>query len=951
MLSHRVWSIVSHRGTGLCAGRMPPVSNVTLPVQRVRMYAAEPARGGRLAHEHGIRKHQSGIDEHTQTHRHARAHKVLAQIRRPQLTISRWLHRPTPPPPSFLVALSACLPVFGTQHPHRRSRQRGRARRRSRQPVARRPTSKASVGKRIPVVPRSRRCRFRPKKRRDALGQPPTSSPSPSPSNTHRSPSNASKGATNPPAPPPPPPPSTIAAAIGKGGKTAVGASPLNVSAAGVETPRMPSSTLAASKVGEKKAASGGVGDADTTCGASDGGPNARTVAGAAAAGATGMGGVVAGDVVLQAGLAAASLHRTRQEAGTAGVEAGAVTERQTAAVERQAPVPVAAEKATTRTPSAMTTATAAALAEKRSCEGGEQAAEIWAANAAFVAKYTAASEKQPALSDAEAAAVAAQRMAAAEHRARQRSPPPEPHCSQRPTAPADAPNSPGIGFRKQQPSSTPGTGTAMSTASTVVPAGAALGRIASPLGESGGNVFDHSWSAKFAPARAEKQQQQQQQQQQHHHHDHHQQQQQQLQRVIYPPVLGGLAHAAAMAYARSRAREAANGEMPPGSQAGTGGVAGIAAGFPQAPQGSWAAPSSPDQAMAVPVATTAGPGADVYQKQMRAVLAPSIWRDWGPLGGAFPISQAAGAFAQAHSGHAAAVAHTAEQWQQAAAPGADLSATAAAAMQYPYSCRGGVPSPAAVGSQFRPGQAAAAATPAAAATSAAATAAAKVAATAAQAPATPALAVPALSSPQPTHPLLGKRKTPCPSTVSARSSPVAPVSPRGERPAPAAPAADGSAALPGGAAGGPPALGSLSDLFVSSSPCSVRPSPTPNPRPSSSSGNGGGDGSTAVGARGGGEVGCDLSKGVAGGGGARAKGAGATAVASAARGEPSEEQPEQERARVATKKREERAALLQRSVASLTLLHLQFRSLEGPDAMKRGDDELSRLYLAGEFW
>ncbi|CAM9821616.1 unnamed protein product, partial [Ectocarpus sp. 12 AP-2014] len=50
------------------------------------------------------------------------------------------------------------------------------------------------------------------------------------------------------------------------------------------------------------------------------------------------------------------------------------------------------------------------------------------------------------------------------------------------------------------------------------------------------------------------------------------------------------------------------------------------------------------------------------------------------------------------------------------------------------------------------------------------------------------------------------------------------------------------------------------------------------------------------------------------------------------------------ERAKVAKKLRRE--ALLRRCITSAENLHLEFRSVEAADAMDRGDDELSRLYL-----
>lgn len=55
------------------------------------------------------------------------------------------------------------------------------------------------------------------------------------------------------------------------------------------------------------------------------------------------------------------------------------------------------------------------------------------------------------------------------------------------------------------------------------------------------------------------------------------------------------------------------------------------------------------------------------------------------------------------------------------------------------------------------------------------------------------------------------------------------------------------------------------------------------------------------------------------------------------------------EEMKVAAARRRRREALLRRSIDSLKLLHVQFRSLDGPEALNRRDDEPSRLYLAGE--
>ncbi|CAM9212735.1 unnamed protein product [Ectocarpus fasciculatus] len=186
-----------------------------------------------------------------------------------------------------------------------------------------------------------------------------------------------------------------------------------------------------------------------------------------------------------------------------------------------------------------------------------------------------------------------------------------------------------------------------------------------------------------------------------------------------------------------------------------------------------------------------------------------------------------------------------------------------------------------------------------------------------------PAKMVPALPSVQPTRPpgrvLRGGERTPTP------------------------PGAHGSSALSGAVIGGPAAAGGQSARVGT-------PSPIPPPRsaPESavdtwpSSGKGAGAGGAALGTLVEGvleETGRESCVGGAGGGGAPAKGQPAV-------GREAVEGEEQklERARVA--KRLRREALLRRCITSAEHLHLEFRSVEAADAMDRGDDELSRLYL-----
>lgn len=361
-------------------------------------------------------------------------------------------------------------------------------------------------------------------------------------------------------------------------------------------------------------------------------------------------------------------------------------------------------------------------------------------------------------------------------------------------------------------------------------------------------------------------------------------------------------------AYGHAQARVVTPGgwAFPPGSN-GAGRLAGTMAGFQRVtptPAANTAhlrapAPPPPQQAAATAPGTASVSGEDGYQAQIREALAQSMWRGYWTDGATSPpADQPAGRVAVA-AGDAGRVGGTTLQRQQSvtaaggAVPGV-VSPLQAPALRHSPSPRDAGPSHPGVTARWPPSELAPTA--------------------AASAPSSPR---PAATSPGPT--LLGKRKnapSPDATALSQRAS-TATFSPRGDRPVPAAEHAPAPTARPEGVSGGgggpplveghtapfgltvPPQLGSAASGAAPAAPQSQLPNAGP------------------------------------------AQG-GAGAESQAGQGEM-EKQREQEMARVARREK------LRRSMMSAEHLHILFRSLGGPEAGNRGNDERSRLYLLGE--
>ena len=371
-------------------------------------------------------------------------------------------------------------------------------------------------------------------------------------------------------------------------------------------------------------------------------------------------------------------------------------------------------------------------------------------------------------------------------------------------------------------------------------------------------------------------------------------------------------------AYGNAQARVVTPGgwAFPPGSN-GAGRLAGTMAGFQRVPQMAWGsgsvpaantahlrapAPPPPQQAAATAPGNASVSGEDGYQAQIREALAQSMWRGYWTDGATSPpADQPAGRVAVA-AGDAGRVGGTTLQRQQSAAaagravPGV-VSSLPAPALRHSPSPRDAGPSHPGVTARWPPSEPAPTA--------------------AASAPSSPR---PAATSPGPT--LLGKRKN-APSsdaTVLSQRTSTATFSPRGDRPVPVAEHAPTPTARPEGVSGGgggpplveghtapfgltvpppPPQLGSAASGPAPAAPQSQLPNAGP------------------------------------------AQG-GAGAESQAGQGEM-EKQREQEMARVARREK------LRRSMMSAEHLHILFRSLGGPEAGNRGNDERSRLYLLGE--
>lgn len=376
-------------------------------------------------------------------------------------------------------------------------------------------------------------------------------------------------------------------------------------------------------------------------------------------------------------------------------------------------------------------------------------------------------------------------------------------------------------------------------------------------------------------------------------------------------------AHPGSMAYRQTQARAAASGGLafPPGS-AGTAKSAGMVAGFQRASQRAWIPCSVPATSTAqfqtpapTPQQVAGAPGTpfvpvtDSYQAQMRAALAESMWRGyWADGASSQPASQTAGRVADA-AGDARGFGGIETQRQQGpnagrAVPGMVSPRASAAFWRYPSSRNAVPPHPGVVGRWPPPERSVAAAAPAPSAA---------IASTATM-----------LSSPRPaTSPrpmLLGKRKTPSPdaAALTRAPSPATVSPPWSDRPIPAGDAA--AAAQPEGVSDGPSLEGRWAQLGRAAPPAQQLGNAASPAAPA------------------------PLQSHLANAGPAQ----GAAGVPQT-RERELEKQREQERARVA--RREE----LRRSVMSAEHLHIQFRSLGGPDAGNRGNDEWSSLFLLGE--
>ncbi|CAM9424802.1 unnamed protein product [Ectocarpus sp. 6 AP-2014] len=403
------------------------------------------------------------------------------------------------------------------------------------------------------------------------------------------------------------------------------------------------------------------------------------------------------------------------------------------------------------------------------------------------------------------------------------------------------------------------------------------------------------------------------------------------------PTVVGAVAEATAAAHAYARAQVASFGGWA--STHGAGQLACSSAGATASSTSAsftgipTRAPPACDMSAAVlafPLAPFHHPGqepavpgtctdATSYEAQIRAVLTPSMWRgSWGGAmssGSTFQAAQRP-AVASGNDGGCNAMLPQQQHVDGAAASRGDAAPSTSANGERLEpslsSSSENTPSPLAMagtGPLPQPVSAVVSRNTSAALPSATATA--------------PSTMVPALQSTQPTqHPgrvLSGEKRTPTP------------------------PGAHESSSLPGVVAGGPPAPGEQSAQVSTSSPL-LPPRGTSgsavNTCPSSETG--AGAGGAALGTLVGGvpeKTGRESCVGGAGGGGAPAKGQPAV-------GREAVEGEEQklERAKVAKKLRRE--ALLRRCITSAENLHLEFRSVEAADAMDRGDDELSRLYL-----
>lgn len=404
------------------------------------------------------------------------------------------------------------------------------------------------------------------------------------------------------------------------------------------------------------------------------------------------------------------------------------------------------------------------------------------------------------------------------------------------------------------------------------------------------------------------------------------------------PTVVGAVAEATAAAHAYAHAQLASFGGWA--SMHGAGQLPCTSAGATTSPTSASftgippRAPPACDMSAAVlayPLAPFQYPGqeppvpgtcteATSYEAQIRGVLSPSMWRgSWrGGIssGSAFQAAQQP-AVASGNDGRCNPMAPQQQHVSVAAAALGDAAPSTSAndeRLKPSLSSSREItpPSPAvpASGPLPEPVSAVASQSTSAALPSAAAT--------------NPATMVPALPSAQPTQPpgrvLREGKRTPTP------------------------PGAHESSSLPGVVEGGPPAHGEQSAGVSTSSPF-LPPGSAVDTLPSS--GKGAGAGGAAWGTLVGGvpeKIGSESCNGGAGGGGAPARGQPAVG-----REAVDEEEQRLERARVA--KRLRREALLRRCITSAENLHVEFRSVEAADAMNRGDDELSRLYLTGKQW
>lgn len=411
---------------------------------------------------------------------------------------------------------------------------------------------------------------------------------------------------------------------------------------------------------------------------------------------------------------------------------------------------------------------------------------------------------------------------------------------------------------------------------------------------------------------------------------------------LLRPTVVGAVAEATAAAHAYARAQVASFGLWA--STNGAGQLACSSAGatasstsasFTGIPPRAPPACNMSATVLAFPLAPIHHPGQDPavpgtcteatsYEAQIRAVLTPSMWRgSWGGAMSSGSTFQAAQRppVASGNDGRCNPMLPQQQHMDGAAALRGDAAPSTSANGErlepsLSSSSENTPPPPAMAGTGPLPqpvsavvSRSTSAALPSATATD-------------------PATMVPALQTTQPTQPpgrvLSGGKITPTP------------------------PGAHESSSLPGVVAGGPRAPGGQSARVSTSSPL-LPPRGTSGSAVNTcpSSGKGAGAGGAALGTLVGGvleKTGRESCVGGAGGGGAPAKGQPAV-------GREAVEGEEQKLERAKGAKRLRREALLRRCITSAENLHLEFRSVEAADAMDRGDDELSRLYLTGEQW